>query len=162
MERSVACGKDCRRSLFNFFLDIPDSEGILNSRTKKRQEETLPRHFAFLVLLLFTGSGACSPPHLAEVILYSHTKKRQGETLPRHSAFLVLLLFTGKRSKWRRERDSNPRYGYPYNDFRDRRLRPLSHLSGRDVPKYSTSFSKRKSFFGKNQFFLLKSPFSRF
>ena len=31
--------------------------------------------------------------------------------------------------KWRREWDSNPRYSCPYSGFRDRRFRPLSHLS---------------------------------
>ncbi len=31
---------------------------------------------------------------------------------------------------WRRGRDSNPRYGYPYSAFRVRRDRPLCHLSG--------------------------------
>ena len=31
--------------------------------------------------------------------------------------------------KWRRGWDSNPRKGKPFNDFRDRHLRPLSHLS---------------------------------
>ena len=30
---------------------------------------------------------------------------------------------------WRRGWDSNPRYGYPYNGFRDRPIRPLWHLS---------------------------------
>jgi hypothetical protein len=29
----------------------------------------------------------------------------------------------------RRERDSNPRYSYPYNGFRDRPIQPLWHLS---------------------------------
>ena len=37
------------------------------------------------------------------------------------------------KKRWRRERDSNPRYPEGYNDFRDRRLRPLSHLSAGDV-----------------------------
>jgi hypothetical protein len=32
--------------------------------------------------------------------------------------------------KWRRGRDSNPRYGYPYAAFRVRCFQPLSHLSG--------------------------------
>ncbi len=32
--------------------------------------------------------------------------------------------------KWRRGRDSNPRYGCPYSAFRVRRDRPLCHLSG--------------------------------
>ena len=31
--------------------------------------------------------------------------------------------------RWRRRRDSNPRNGYPFNGFRDRRIRPLCHLS---------------------------------
>ena len=30
---------------------------------------------------------------------------------------------------WRRERDSNPRYGFPHSGFQDRRLRPLGHPS---------------------------------
>src|SRR5579864_1410363 len=32
---------------------------------------------------------------------------------------------------WRRGRDSNPRYGYPYAAFRVRCFQPLSHLSKR-------------------------------
>ena len=35
-----------------------------------------------------------------------------------------------KQVLWRRERDSNPRYRYQYNGFRDRPIRPLWHLSG--------------------------------
>ena len=36
-----------------------------------------------------------------------------------------------RMKNWRRGWDSNPRYGYPYNGFRDRPIRPLWHLSGR-------------------------------
>jgi hypothetical protein len=32
-------------------------------------------------------------------------------------------------SKWRRERDSNPRYPFGYNGFQDRRFQPLTHPS---------------------------------
>lgn len=35
--------------------------------------------------------------------------------------------------KWRRERDSNPRYGFPYTHFPGVRLQPLGHLSVRPV-----------------------------
>ena len=35
----------------------------------------------------------------------------------------------GERRRWRRGRDSNPRYGYPYAAFRVRCFQPLSHLS---------------------------------
>jgi hypothetical protein len=31
---------------------------------------------------------------------------------------------------WRRERDSNPRYGFPYTRFPSVRLQPLGHPSG--------------------------------
>src|ERR1043166_8888932 len=36
-----------------------------------------------------------------------------------------------KSMNWRRGRDSNPRYGYPYAAFRVRCIQPLCHLSGR-------------------------------
>jgi hypothetical protein len=43
----------------------------------------------------------------------------------------VLCSRNPTRSAWsdRRERDSNPRYGFPYSDFQDRRLQPLGHPS---------------------------------
>jgi site-specific DNA recombinase len=31
--------------------------------------------------------------------------------------------------EWRRERDSNPRYGFPYTRVPGVRLKPLGHLS---------------------------------
>ena len=37
---------------------------------------------------------------------------------------------TSTGGAWRRGRDSNPRYGYPYAAFRVRCFQPLSHLSG--------------------------------
>jgi hypothetical protein len=35
----------------------------------------------------------------------------------------------GQLVKWRRERDSNPRYGFPYSGFQDRLFKPLTHPS---------------------------------
>ena len=35
----------------------------------------------------------------------------------------------GSRETWRRERDSNPRYGFPYTRFPSVLLKPLGHLS---------------------------------
>src|SRR3954452_3890269 len=34
-------------------------------------------------------------------------------------------------TSWRREWDSNPRYGFPYTRFPSERLQPLGHPSGR-------------------------------
>jgi site-specific DNA recombinase len=40
-----------------------------------------------------------------------------------------LIFQRAKNEEWRRERDSNPRYGFPYTRFRGARLQPLGHLS---------------------------------
>ena len=54
---------------------------------------------------------------------------------------------------WRRERDSNPRYSYPYTAFRVRPDRPLRHLSGRfSVQMYKLFFIIRH-FGGKKSVF---------
>ena len=42
---------------------------------------------------------------------------------------------------WRRGRDSNPRYGFPYSSFQDWRLQPLGHLSSYHI----FTVSSRKS-----------------
>ena len=36
----------------------------------------------------------------------------------------------GRMARWRREWDSNPRYGFPYTRFPSERLQPLGHPSG--------------------------------
>ena len=60
-------------------------------------------------------------------------------TLRHTQANIVASIFNvlGKRKKapvsggfWRRGRDSNPRYGFPYTHFPGVRLRPLGHPSG--------------------------------
>ena len=38
--------------------------------------------------------------------------------------------FSAVQTAWRRERDSNPRYGFPYSGFQDRLFQPLTHPSG--------------------------------
>ena len=38
--------------------------------------------------------------------------------------------FSALQTGWRRERDSNPRYGFPYSGFQDRPFQPLTHPSG--------------------------------
>ena len=47
---------------------------------------------------------------------------------------------------WRRERDSNPRYGFPYTRFPSVRLQPLGHLSklvSRRTPSYIKTRARR-------------------
>ena len=39
--------------------------------------------------------------------------------------------FSAVKTCWRRERDSNPRYGFPYSGFQDRLFQPLTHPSAR-------------------------------
>src|SRR3954469_8941975 len=43
---------------------------------------------------------------------------------------------------WRREWDSNPRYGFPHTRFPSVRLKPLGHLSGWPVLKGREDFCK--------------------
>ena len=43
-----------------------------------------------------------------------------------------------KNEEWRRERDSNPRYGFPYIGFQDRLFQPLTHPSARAVASLPT------------------------
>jgi hypothetical protein len=37
--------------------------------------------------------------------------------------------FSAVQTAWRRERDLNPRYGFPYSGFQDRPFQPLTHPS---------------------------------
>lgn len=43
---------------------------------------------------------------------------------------LILKDFFVIPNRWRREWDSNPRYGFPHTRFPSVRLKPLGHLSG--------------------------------
>src|SRR5216684_2724672 len=43
----------------------------------------------------------------------------------------MLGVFSAVQTAWRRERDSNPRYGFPYSGFQDRLFQPLTHPSAR-------------------------------
>src|SRR3982074_3073179 len=49
----------------------------------------------------------------------------------------------GSGKRWRREWDSNPRYGFPHTRFPSVRLKPLGHLSGCPVLKGQDDFCKR-------------------
>src|SRR5690606_29946666 len=64
----------------------------------------------------------------------------EGEVRIMGSKSRLLQALTGKNGansvppqglKWRRERDSNPRYGFPYTRVPGVRLQPLGHLSAR-------------------------------
>ena len=48
-----------------------------------------------------------------------------------------------KSGYWRREWDSNPRYGFPHTRFPSVRLKPLGHLSGCPLLKGQDVFCKR-------------------
>src|SRR5215471_10645789 len=45
------------------------------------------------------------------------------------------------QTEWRRERDSNPRYGFPYSSFQDWRLQPLGHLSATTTVLLQSTFN---------------------
>src|SRR6266481_6892951 len=43
---------------------------------------------------------------------------------------------------WRRERDSNPRYGFPYSGFQDRPFQPLTHPSAYYYQRFNMQLPK--------------------
>src|SRR5580700_9775171 len=45
---------------------------------------------------------------------------------------------------WRRGRDSNPRYGFPYSSFQDWRLQPLGHLSVGTLSQISLFYGRNR------------------
>ena len=51
----------------------------------------------------------------------------------------------GSFDNWRRERDSNPRYGFPYTRFPSVRLQPLGHLSGASFSTTSLAQDPRRA-----------------
>ncbi len=63
---------------------------------------------------------------------------------------MLVLQHTDIQCLLRRERDSNPRYSYPYTAFRVRPDRPLRHLSFVSGCKYRDYFSYFRPFSKKN------------
>ncbi len=61
--------------------------------------------------------------------IHSVVPDRRAETYPAGSIFNGCFQHLLAGEIKRRRRDSNPRYGYPYNGFQDRRLKPLGHSS---------------------------------
>src|SRR4026208_258470 len=58
------------------------------------------------------------------------------------------LLDVGGRARtsiWRREWDSNPRYGFPYTRFPSVRLQPLGHLSAVPLTAAGAGLFKREA-----------------
>jgi hypothetical protein len=53
-----------------------------------------------------------------------------------------LCVRPGQYLRWRREWDSNPRYGFPHTRFPSVRLKPLGHLSGGLLLKGQDGFGK--------------------
>jgi hypothetical protein len=58
-------------------------------------------------------------------ILDSHVAERMWCLTVR----ILRISWLALEKKWRRERDSNPRYPFRHNGFQDRRYQPLTHPS---------------------------------
>src|SRR5689334_3098551 len=54
----------------------------------------------------------------------------------------------GPTGNWRRERDSNPRYGFPYSGFQDRLFQPLTHPSDIDPGGFAPADPPTRSLAG--------------
>src|SRR6267143_7267163 len=71
-----------------------------------------------------TAASLEKPPFIGRFSAYSSTEK------------------SGGPYDWRREWDSNPRYGFPHTRFPSVRLKPLGHLSGGPLLKGQDTFCK--------------------
>ena len=62
----------------------------------------------------------------------AHVHTRGNDNFGKNKRFYMALMDVGGRLRtitWRREWDSNPRYGFPYTRFPSVRLQPLGHPS---------------------------------
>ena len=57
-------------------------------------------------------------------------KFSRAKTSAKSMGLLTPKKYGGPKFGWRREWDSNPRYGFPHTRFPSVRLKPLGHLSG--------------------------------
>src|SRR3989442_4614896 len=64
--------------------------------------------------------------HIFFFFFFNDTATTEIYTLSLHDALPIFPIFP---FQWRRGWDSNPRSSYPDSGFRDRPIRPLSHLS---------------------------------
>ena len=101
--------------------------GVIHPRTPSLRvgafREDL-NHEPIFDLCVITLMSARPPPSLRRDILDRHII----------DDVLLLMKKDGYASSvggdWRREWDSNPRYGFPHTRFPSVRLKPLGHLSG--------------------------------
>src|SRR5262245_21535928 len=101
----------------------------------------------------------CSPPRPQRYCTSPRSTMAWMHLLPRRAAsragrrpfglFQEALSLSGVW--WRRGRDSNPRYGYPYAAFRVRCFQPLSHLSIIDKPRDPAPRRKRGRPFARSE-----------
>lgn len=84
------------------------------------------RSFAVRALELFGHPNERALDHLAVIVgALDETRLDDEEAWFDHAPGAL----QGSIGKWRRERDSNPRYGFPYTRVPGVRLQPLGHLS---------------------------------
>ena len=81
-------------------------------------------------------SVLCSPVCRARIAKNGRTCESLGKYWKKFSAVQTV---------WRRERDSNPRYGFPYSGFQDHPFQPLTHPSAGSAWKQSLSVSLQQA-----------------
>lgn len=111
--------------LLGFTPQKPD--GKVHELTVKVKDPTLVirsrQHYLAPLPPASAGPGAASRQHADEV------GRTVGNSVLR-TQFDRLIGGTSIDQVWRRERDSNPRCGFPHSGFQDRLFQPLTHPSG--------------------------------
>ena len=109
------------------------------------------------------------PCSLAESVGFEPTVPLRAHTISSRAQSSTLATLRGSatgngahwvQALWRREWDSNPRWSCPHTGFRDRRIRPLCHLSAASLRDYSTGQAANSSIAGMVHVFLRQSDAS--
>ena len=81
---------------------------------------------------LYKSQNPTEQRRLLETVL-SNCTFDSGTLYPTYSKPFDLFVRGNETGEWRRERDSNPRNGFPFSGFQDHRHRPLGHPSARPI-----------------------------
>ena len=97
----------------------------------RQKPGTLAAHESYHLPLLPSGPGGVHefPLRKTRLLPRPHSKMKNGSTISLKPIIYGQTYSILPDNKWRRERDSNPRYSFPYTRFPGVLLQPLGHLS---------------------------------
>jgi site-specific DNA recombinase len=109
-------------------------EGLEQASEDRRLDAARILELANVAYSLYVSRKPAEQGQLLKMVL-SNCAVDGASLYPTYRKPFDLIFQRAKMKKWRREWDSNPRYGFPYTRFPSVRLQPLGHLSSRGNKK---------------------------